>query len=574
LQFRTTTDAPHDAPDALIVPVLKDGRAPAGLPPELRDAAEWVARQSGPQRLFTPLTHLRQTDDGASRLVIVAAGAGEDYDIERARQVVAAGVRALWRSTTRRLGVALDVELLDEPSAVQAAVEGVIHGLWRPTTHRTGEDELLPPPLEEVVLIGAGDDGPEVERGQAIGEAVNWARTMANEPANLLTPTLLAERAVGLANEVGLASEVLDEDACRELGMNTFLSVARGSDEPARVVVLRHHGRGGEIYDLALVGKGITFDSGGISIKPAEDMHVMKYDMSGAASVIAACAAIARLKQEINVLGVALCTENLPSGKATKPGDVVTSMSGKTVEVINTDAEGRLVLIDGVTYAEREGAQRIVDVATLTGAIRIALGLHYTGVFGRPAGFVAAVRRAGEAAGERMWPMPLTDEYRDEMKSEVADLRNSAGRLGSSIKGAAFIEAGLSDDVEWAHLDIAGSAWFEEDRPFAPKGPQGAPVRTLVELAGQLAERIGLANRIVVPESLDKEAEAFARELAAAPPLPLSLTKAIMNRASEASLETDLERQGQGQAQAIESEDHREAVEAFLEKRPPRFSGR
>jgi leucyl aminopeptidase len=218
-------------------------------------------------------------------------------------------------------------------------------------------------------------------------------------------------------------------------------------------------------------------------------MHVMKYDMSGAASIIAACAAVSRLGEKVNVLGVALCTENLPSGRATKPGDVVTSMSGKTVEVINTDAEGRLVLIDGVTYAEREGARRIVDVATLTGAIRIALGMHYTGVFGRPDGFVAAVRRAGVAAGERMWPMPLSDEYRDEIKSDVADLRNSAGRLGSAIKGAAFIEAGASAETEWAHLDIAGSAWYEEDRPFAPKGPQGAPVRTLIALAGQFAGR-------------------------------------------------------------------------------------
>jgi leucyl aminopeptidase len=488
LQFRTTREVSDDAFDALIVPVLKDGTAPAGLPAELREMAEWVARQSGPQRLFTPVTHLRQGDDGASRLVVVAAGTVDDYDIERARHVVAAGVRALWRSTTRRLGVALDVELLDEQAAVQAAVEGVVHGLWRPTTHRTEEDELLPPPLDEVLLVGA-DDGADAEHGRVVGEAVNWARTMVNEPANLLTPTLLAERAAALADEAGLECDLLDEDACRALGMNSFLSVARGSDEPARLVVLRHHGRGGEGYDLALVGKGITFDSGGISIKPADDMHVMKYDMSGAASIIAACAAVSRLGEKVNVLGVALCTENLPSGRATKPGDVVTSMSGKTVEVINTDAEGRLVLIDGVTYAEREGARRIVDVATLTGAIRIALGMHYTGVFGRPDGFVAAVRRAGVAAGERMWPMPLSDEYRDEIKSDVADLRNSAGRLGSAIKGAAFIEAGTSAETEWAHLDIAGSAWYEEDRPFAPKGPQGAPVRTLIALAGQLAGR-------------------------------------------------------------------------------------
>ncbi|MDQ3938578.1 MAG: aminopeptidase, partial [Chloroflexota bacterium] len=212
-----------------------------------------------------------------------------------------------------------------------------------------------------------------------------------------------------------------------------------------------------------------------------------KYDMTGAASVIAAAGAIARLHLPLNVICVAPCTENLPGGGATKPGDVVKSMSGKTVEVINTDAEGRLVLIDALTYAQREGARRLVDVATLTGGIRIALGGHYTGVFGRPLSFVEAMVGAGREAGERMWPMPLSDEYRDEMKSDIADIKNSSSRYGSAIKGAAFIDAVVEEDAEWAHLDIAGSAWFEEDRPFSPKGPQGAPVRTLIALAESLA---------------------------------------------------------------------------------------
>ena len=489
MQFRTTAEPDFDALEALILPVYKDGSLPRGLPSELSQLAEWIARESGAQKLFTATTHLRQAEEGATRLLVVAAGRREDYDLERARQAVSAGVRALWRSTTKRLGVLLDTDALDTDSAAQAAVEGVIFGLWRPATHRTAEDELLPPPLAEVSLISPNEAAEAIERGVSVGDAVNWARSMANEPANLLTPTLLAESTRELAAQVGLECEVLDEEECRALGMNTFLSVARGSDEPARFIVLRHRRREGDGYDLALVGKGITFDSGGISIKPADDMHVMKYDMSGAASVIAASVAIARLGLPLNLLTVAPCTENLPGGHATKPGDVVTSLSGKTIEVINTDAEGRLVLIDAVTYAEREGAQRIVDVSTLTGAIRIALGTQYTGLFGRPAGFVRAVRRAGHAAGERLWPMPLSDEYRDEMKSEVADLRNSAGRLGSAIKGAAFIEAGLSDETEWVHLDIAGSAWSDDERPFAPKGPQGSSVRTLVALAAAIAAR-------------------------------------------------------------------------------------
>jgi leucyl aminopeptidase len=304
-----------------------------------------------------------------------------------------------------------------------------------------------------------------------------------------MTPTKVAEAARELASQSGLEAEVLDRAACEALGMGSYLSVAKGSDEPPQFVVLRHRGRGGDGYDLALVGKGITFDSGGISLKDPTDMHLMKYDMSGAAAILAAAGVVARLGLKLNLIAIAPCTENLPGGHATKPGDVVTSMSGKTVEVINTDAEGRLVLIDGVSYAQREGATRIVDVATLTGAIMVALGRHYTGAFGRPDGFVDSIRRAGDQAGERIWPMPLSDEYRDEMKSEIADLRNSAGRQGGAILGAAFVDAAVDAETEWAHLDIASTAWFDEERPFSPKGPQGPMVRTLVQLAATIAAR-------------------------------------------------------------------------------------
>ncbi|MDP9252743.1 MAG: leucyl aminopeptidase, partial [Chloroflexota bacterium] len=234
---------------------------------------------------------------------------------------------------------------------------------------------------------------------------------------------------------------------------------------------------------------GITFDSGGISNKPADGMHQMKADMTGAASVIAALAAIGRLRPEVNVLGVAPCTENLPGGGATKPGDVFTSMSGKTVEVINTDAEGRLVLIDGITYAQREGARRVVDIATLTGAVSIALGPYFTGLFGKPDTFVETVRGVAGAAGDRVWPMPLTDEYKDEIKGEVADIRNSAGREGGAIKAAAFLWAAVEDGTEWAHLDIASVDWSDKDRAYSPRGPQGPAVRTLVALAESLAEK-------------------------------------------------------------------------------------
>jgi leucyl aminopeptidase len=271
--------------------------------------------------------------------------------------------------------------------------------------------------------------------------------------------------------------------------MHGVLAVNQGSSQPPAFVAMRYQAPAATgSKTVAVVGKGITFDSGGISIKPADNMHHMKADMTGAASVVAALAAIGKLGLKANVICVAPCTENLPGGGATKPGDVFTAMSGKTVEVINTDAEGRLVLVDGITFAQREGAKRIVDVATLTGAIAVALGHHFTGLFGKPDSFVELVRSTATAAGDRMWPMPLTDEYRDEIKGEVADIRNSAGREGGAIKAAAFLDSAVEDGTEWAHLDIAGTFWFERDRPHAPKGPQGPVVRTLVALAERLAQ--------------------------------------------------------------------------------------
>ncbi|MGH2378515.1 MAG: leucyl aminopeptidase family protein, partial [Candidatus Limnocylindria bacterium] len=404
----------------------------------------------------------------------------------------------LWRSTAKRAAVVVASGAIGAERAAQATVEGAVYAMWRPEAHRTSAGDRRLPPLGTVLLVldGKADVARAVVRGQAVGEAVNVARRLANEPANLMTPTNVAEEARALAKAHGLEIEVLDRERCRKLGMHSYLSVAQGSHEPPRFIVLRHKGRGGDAtrpgapspgYDIAFVGKGITFDSGGISIKPAEGMHRMKMDMSGAAAVIAAMGAVAALGIRADVLAVAPCTENLPGGAATKPGDVFTSMSGRTVEVLNTDAEGRLVLIDGVTYAEREGARRIVDVATLTGAIQIALGHHFTGLFGRPDAFVAEVRAAGEAAGDRLWPMPLTDEYREEIRSDIADIVNSAGREGGASKGAAFIDAVIDEHTEWAHLDIASTAWSDRDRPQSPKGPQGPAVRTLIELAERAA---------------------------------------------------------------------------------------
>jgi len=491
MKFRAVRASALGEVDAIIVPLSSDGGAPAGLPRSVKTVVDRIAKgQTGAGRPFGVTSH-----HGEPLVVVVGAGRAADYDAERARNIAAAGVKSLWRSNVRKLALFIAPNGLGEERAVQAAVEGVTYAMWRPEAHRTHEEERRLPPLDSVLLVTEKPAPRAIARGQAVGDAVNLQRRLANEPANKMTPTILANEARAAAKDAGVQCEILDLDRCRALGMGSYLSVAQGSHEPPRFIVMRYHGRrgkngsgrGGRTYDVAFVGKGITFDSGGISIKPADNMHQMKADMTGAASVIAALAAIGRLQPEVNVLGVAPCTENLPGGGATKPGDVFTSMSGKTVEVINTDAEGRLVLIDGITYAQREGARRVVDIATLTGAVSVALGPYFTGLFGKPDAFVATVRDVAGAAGDRVWPLPLTDEYKEEIKGDVADIRNSAGREGGAIKAAAFLWAAVEDGTEWAHLDIASVDWSDKDRAYAPRGPQGPAVRTLVALAESLA---------------------------------------------------------------------------------------
>jgi leucyl aminopeptidase len=486
MRFRAVRASQLGKVDAIIVPLFAGGDPPAWLPRTTRAAiARLLKQEQGVTRLYGVNTLHEEP-----RVVIVGAGKPGQLDAERARNVASAGVRALWRSSVRKVGIAIAPDAIGEERAAQAAVEGAIYAMWRPEAHRTREEERRLPNIDQVLLVTEKAASDAIDRGTAVGEATNVARRLANEPANRMTPTLVAEAAKELAKESGVRIEVFDADRCRALGMGSFLSVAQGSHEPPRFIVMRHRGRGGSGYDLGLVGKGITFDSGGISIKPADNMHHMKADMTGAASVIAAMAAIGKLGIKANVVGVAPCTENLPGGGATKPGDVFTAMSGKTVEVINTDAEGRLVLVDGITYAQREGAKRVIDVATLTGSIAVGLGQHFSGLFGKPDSFVEIVRETATAAGDRMWPMPLTDEYRDEVKGEVADIRNSTGsRTGGAITAAAFLESSVEEGTEWAHLDIAGTFWFERDRPHAPKGPQGPAVRTLIALAERYAQR-------------------------------------------------------------------------------------
>jgi leucyl aminopeptidase len=316
-----------------------------------------------------------------------------------------------------------------------------------------------------------------------IGESANYARALANEPANVLTPREFATRVSMESSRAGLSVDILDENRIKEMGMRLLLGVAQGSAEPPRVVVIRHDPpRAAPEPVLGLIGKGVTFDTGGISIKPADGMDRMKYDMSGGAAVAGAMRAIARLGAAMRVVAVIPMTENMPGSRATRPGDVLTGASGKTVEITNTDAEGRLILADALWFAQRLGATHLVDVATLTGACMIALGRHVSGVMGSPAAWVNAVQTAGTSAGDRLWPLPIYPEAKEQLRSDTADLINAAGRPGGAITAAAFLKE-FVEKVPWAHLDIAGTAWTDAADPHQPKGPTGVAVRVLTELA-------------------------------------------------------------------------------------------
>ena len=378
----------------------------------------------------------------------------------------------------------------DLAELTQAAAEGLTLSEFYGGTYKTAltEDPLPAEPPSWTLVVEGGADALEraagaVTRGRILGECSNLARELANEPGNALTPREFAKRAAVIAGDVGVKVEVLDEHQIEKLGMGLLLGVARGSAEPPRLIVFRYDPPGAaDTPVLGLVGKGITFDTGGISIKPAEKMEQMKDDMAGGAAVTCAMRAIALLQAPVRVVGVVPATENMPGGRAIKPGDILKSAAGKTVEVINTDAEGRLILGDGLWYARQLGATHLVDVATLTGAVVVALGKITSGLFGTPNEWVERVRRVADRAGDRVWPMPLFDEYKDQLKSEIADFTNTGGRPAGSITAAMFLKE-FTGGLPWAHIDIAGTAWAEDAKPFLPKGASGVGVRTLAELA-------------------------------------------------------------------------------------------
>ncbi len=317
--------------------------------------------------------------------------------------------------------------------------------------------------------------------GETIVQGVYLARDLVSRPGNLQTPTMMARTAEGIAKECGLKLTVLEERDAKREGMGAFLAVARGSDEPAKFIVLEYEGRGNSSGTVVLVGKGITFDSGGISIKPSDRMQLMKNDMGGGAAVLATLQVAAKLRLPIRLVGIVPCTENLPSGKAYKPGDVITSLSGQTIEIVTTDAEGRLILADGLTYARRFKPDAIIDLATLTGSCIIALGDRVTGMLGNNGRLKTRVKRAAEFTGEKVWELPLWEDYQEQIKSDIADMKNMGGRSAGTITGAALLSR-FVDKTPWVHLDIAGPVFTEKSLPYIPKGATGVGVRLLVHL--------------------------------------------------------------------------------------------
>ncbi|HMA35319.1 MAG TPA: leucyl aminopeptidase [Chloroflexia bacterium] len=422
------------------------------------------------------------------RIFLIGAGRRETFGVLQLRNIAAAGARAARNRGAQHVAFALDAPGLSAGLVGQAIADGAITGPLEPDLYRTDEREERR--LTEVTILAGPLDKKALHagaaRGQRIGEGVNFSRGLAEEPANIMTPLVAAERAQAMAKEVGLDCEILDDKALAKLGMNSMLSVALGSQWPARAVVLTYRGDRGSKELLALVGKGVTFDSGGISIKGAENMHQMKYDMGGGAAVVGAMRAIAQLKPQTNVIGIAGFVENMPSGTANKPGDVVRAANGKTIEILNTDAEGRLVLADCLDLARKRGATRLVDVATLTGAVVVALGHVAYGVMGTPQSWVDTVLQAAGAGGERAWQLPLFPEYKELIKSAIADVANTGGRSAGTITAALFLQHFVGD-TPWVHLDIAGTGWNERDVPYLAKGATGAAVRTFVELAGPAA---------------------------------------------------------------------------------------
>ena len=425
----------------------------------------------------------------AKRLLLVSGGSAKKFLGYDLRRIAGVAVRAL-KSRAIRSFTFVGPSGVPTEEAVRAIVEGAHVGNFEPDYYRSDRKDQR---IDEITILTTGDK-PALEKAaneaQIVGDSQNFIRDLVNEPSNRMTPTILADRAQKMCAEVGLKCEVFGADKIKEMKMGAFWSVAQGSDEPPALIVMKYEPAGApEKPVIGLVGKGITFDTGGISIKPADGMEKMKYDMAGGATMIGTMRAIALLRPKIKVIGIVCATENMPSGKAQKPGDVQIAMSGKSIEIINTDAEGRLVLADGLFYARQLGCTHLVDAATLTGAVVVALGYNNVGIFANDDDMYNRFHTANAKAGEKMWRMPLDDEYKEQIRSSIADIMNTGGRWGGAITAAMFLKE-FAEDTPWIHLDIAGTAWMEEQKPWIAKGPSGIALRSLVEFVKDFAKPV------------------------------------------------------------------------------------
>ena len=479
--------------EALVTYVFEDADPVQGRLAEIDQSAGGLLRKlaqggefSGKTLEFT-LIHA-PAGHKAARLLLVGAGKREQFNSATLRKLSGAALRYLKSRGVHKIAFVVRENDGSEDSA-QAIAEGAITADFETDKYKT--DKKNDKFIDALTIAGYSDaEKPAGEKGLAkgriIAEAQNFARDLVNEPSNKLTPRILAEKAEAMAREAGLAVEILDEHKITSLKMGALLSVAQGSVEPPRVIVVTYTPSnakpGGPV--IGFVGKAVTFDTGGISIKPSEGMEKMKYDMAGGATMLGVMRALAALKPNVKVICVVPSTENMPGGRAQKPGDIQTAMSGKTIEVLNTDAEGRLILADAITYAKQLGVTHIVDSATLTGAIVVALANINVGVFGgADQSWTDKLMTSAKAVGEKMWQMPMDDEYREFIKGSFADIQNiGSGKGGGSITGAWFIRE-FAGDTPWVHLDIAGTAWNDDAKPWLAKGPTGVSLRTLVHLA-------------------------------------------------------------------------------------------
>ncbi|HTA25670.1 MAG TPA: leucyl aminopeptidase [Terriglobales bacterium] len=450
-------------------------------------AADVIAGGEVSGKLFEATLLHRPAKLKAKRLLLLGGGKTKNFTSSELRKLAGVAVRFLKPKGIRSLAFVAPEGVASE-EAVKAIVEGAFVGDFDPDTYRSDRKDQA---VDAVTVVARGDQvrlQKALDEARVVGESQNLTRELANEPSNRMTPTILGERARKMAQEVGLKCEVYGADKIKELKMGAFWGVAQGSDEPPALIVLRYEPADAPATPvLGLVGKGITFDTGGISIKPADGMEKMKYDMAGGAAMIGAMRAIAQIKPKVKIIAVICATENMPSGKAQKPGDVQIAMSGKSIEIINTDAEGRLVLADGLCYARQLGCTHLVDAATLTGAVVVALGYVNAGIFANDDKMYERFRLALEKSGEKFWRLPLDEEYKESIRSGIADIINSGGRWGGAVTAAMFLKE-FAENTPWIHLDIAGTAWMEEQKPWIAKGPSGIAVRSLVEFAKGFAD--------------------------------------------------------------------------------------